>query len=164
MDSNNEYMKALKSDYNYQNWQNKIKIPDRISNRYLPNHSKISDFVLEKRRAIPDTSHRFIDYFRHKIDKDIRVAISISEFRTIEEAHEGLLHILCHCSAPNIPTGEMKGIEVGDISFCGHQDVQTSIFYTRNNVLIKIESVGKKDFPINEIAEMTDKEIINNLE
>ncbi|HBZ65602.1 MAG TPA: hypothetical protein DEO70_02105 [Bacteroidales bacterium] len=164
MDSNNEFLKALKADYNYQNWQKKIKIPNKVLKRYLPNHSLISDFILEKRRAIPDANHRFIDYFQHKNDKDIRVAISISLFSTIEEAHDGLIHILCNCSAPNIPTGKEKGIDVGDISFCGLHDIQTAIFYTRNNVLIKIESVGRKDYPINRIAEIIDKDIINNIE
>lgn len=163
MNSHNEYINAIKTKYDFKRWSSQIKIPGKFSKKYLPSHNAIDGFVHIKRKPVANTNHAFTDYFQHIKNKEIAVAVTVFEYKSTSETHEHLALTLCHCAAPEIPRCEKKNIIVGDIAFCGSQEIQTSIFYVRNNVFIKIESVGKKPYHVAELAQTIDKQIINNL-
>lgn len=151
----------VKEKHGFKNWAGKVRSFNGILCRgFLPDHNALPGYVLEARRAIPGEKYHFTDYFHRKGDPTIRFAVTIRVLPSIEEAHEGLIDILSYSMAPYLPPAEEKGLDSGDVGFTGHGNEQTLISFTRYNVLVKVESLGPKQVPVKELAELLDSQII----
>jgi hypothetical protein len=161
--ANEDFRNIVKDRHNFSQWAGKAKaFKGPLCKKFLPKIAEIKGLVLEKRRPIPEEKHAVIDYYHSTDDKDIRFAVTIFEYASVLDAHEGLVDMLSHCMAPVLPRASEKGIKAGDVAFGGHGQLQTDISFTRYNVLVRVESVGPKPASVKELAEKIDKQIIEH--
>jgi hypothetical protein len=160
MNSHERFREGVKERYGFSGWAGRVAAPNGpLRYKFLPKVDAIADYSHEKRAAIPDAGHTFIDYYQHKTKPDIRIAVTIAEYHSIADAHDGLVEHLCHCMAPLLPRAAECGIAAGDIGFGGYEKMQTAVFFVRFNQLVKVNSVGKKDISVKDVAETIDRQI-----
>lgn len=164
---NSEYIEGLKIKYNFKSWISFVQNKEKLIQRYLPVHEQIIDFVFEKRRAIPNVNYAFIDYFIHKKDADIKLAITIHHYDNIENAHNCLLGSLSGCTLSVIPNANFKGVHIGDICYLfpkfqlDKSNVNEHISFVRSNISVTIESVGYKPYDVKKIGLIIDEQILD---
>jgi hypothetical protein len=119
---------------------------------FVPQQDDLPEFTHERRRALPDHRNAYIDLYRQRSDSQVRFSVSVIEYSSPEEAHEGLVDFLTTVMAPTLPSAAEKGIEVGDVGFAGYAQVQTGVSFVKDNVFIRVESVGEKAASVKVIA------------
>jgi hypothetical protein len=104
-------------------------------------------------------ARRMIRYFFAGLEApaEDRVLIKVYEFSSVLDAHHGLMQAVATYMAPWLPRCETKGLELGDICFCGHDDLATSVIFARNNILAEVKSIGFNRRPVDEIAAELDR-------
>ena len=155
---------ALKDDYRFSEWAGKTKEADGVlSQKFISVPEELGDYVFERRKAIPEGGKAFVEYYRSVSDENVRFAVTIIEHGSILGAHEGMIDHFSSCMATDLPRTEERDINVGDVGFAGHTDVQTSVFFTRNNLLVKVDNVGSTHISVKDIAEKIDQQIRNHM-
>ncbi|MBF0354016.1 MAG: hypothetical protein HQL43_02120 [Alphaproteobacteria bacterium] len=134
--------------------------PRRVLFAAQPERVKGMAFLV--RKAVPGERNSYTDYYSLGSDEE-RISISIHEFSSDEDAREGLVNILSHCMAIALPRCADKGLTVGDIGFCGLDDTVSSVFFVRQNVLVRVESVGRKRISVVEAAKEVDAQLQDHM-
>ena len=101
----------------------------------------------------------YCDYFKNPDNPQQRVMVRVSEHPSHEDALLALLLILTQSMAPTLPRLDERGINLGDVGFCGHSEEITSLIFVRYNVLIDIRSIGKEPVSVIALAEHADAQI-----
>lgn len=157
-----EYREKVKENYDFSSWAGKTKRPEaRPSADFNILFDTLNDLQLEERKDLPlsygeKRAIRYIYSCPESITED-RVVITTYEFESVGEAHEGLINAVMTYMAPTLPTCESKGIEIGDVCFGCHSDIQTSLIFARSNILVEIDSIGTHDLSVVEFAQKVDQ-------
>jgi hypothetical protein len=152
------YKNLLKEKYKFHEW-GKNSVNNFVKKKkFLLTENSFQNYKFLNRSPIPNSNHAYIDTFSHMSQEKVFV-LKIQEFASPDQAKEGLLSILMNIMHPQLPSCKEKGIEVGDIGFCGDIEPQTRIFFVRENVLVDVSSIGKEDFSIVEFAKIINEQI-----
>jgi hypothetical protein len=87
------------------------------------------------------------------------VTVWIYQHASPDQAHEALLDYLMTSMAPRLPDAAERGLHVGDVAFAGYEEAQTSLAFVRNDVFVRVHSVGETDYPIGELAGIVDQRL-----
>ena len=155
---------ALKAHYGFDDWGvADAKAPAPLRRDFLIAHEALGDYQFAGRSAFPGQRGAYIDYFQSIKDPEIHIAVMIQKFPTSLDAKEGLLNILENCMNPDVPRLSESGIQAGDIGFGGEAGGTASIFFTRNNILVKAHNTGSKTSSLEGLVKAIDGQITAQL-
>jgi hypothetical protein len=158
----NSFRDGLKNHYNFLKWKTLTVHGKTTLCQFLPEHN-FNEYYWEQRQALPNQYKSFIDFFCSHENPKIRIALTVMWYITVEDAHEGLIDVLANCMHPNVPRLDAQGRRIGDIGFGNVNDAATDLFFTRGNVLIRVQSVGNPDVSVTAFAETIDEQIVSLL-
>lgn len=165
LDNNEAMLEKVKEVHKFSSWASQsLKYEGELPFRFYLDPERLGDYSLEKRRPSPvrfsTERHSVIDYLVNaEKENPRRIAVTIHEFETIADAHLGMVDILSHSMAPQLPSGMELGIKLGDVSFGGHGEIQSSLVFTRFNILVTVESVSEPRQSVQDIAQIIDVQI-----
>lgn len=165
LDNYEATLERVKEAHNFSSWAGQsLKFEGELPYRFYLDPERLGDYAIEQRKPFPETlsteRHSVIDYLANSSKKNPhRVAVTIHEFETIADAHMGMVEILSRSMAPRLPSGTELGIDLGDVSFGGHGEIQSTLFFSRFNILVKVESVSEQRQSVQDVAEMIDAQI-----
>ncbi len=87
------------------------------------------------------------------------VTVWIHQHASPDHAREAMIDFLLTCMAPRLPDASEKDLQIGDVAFVGHDETQTSLVFVRDDVFVRVHSVGETDYPIGELADVVDQAI-----
>jgi hypothetical protein len=151
--SHDTHRETLKQAYGFAEWPGRDGTP--AVGVFLPEHEALEGLTLETR--VPLGTRAYVD--RLAGPPGNRVALWVHQFETAADAQEGLVDQLQSAMAPGLPRCAERGIEVGDVSFCGLADPVDTILFTRGNVLIRVQSIGDEDVSVTDVAIEVDRQI-----
>jgi hypothetical protein len=141
-----------RGQYNLQEWAQQIEAGKRIFiwNFFMAG-KEIQGWRLLK--TIPEQIYedrRILTYLWQRVEKDAEelIKIEIIESANWHRAHETLVELLGEHQALQIPEAKSKKVELGDIAFVGFGDMIQSVIFTRANLVIRINSIGRKNVSI----------------
>lgn len=148
---------AAKERFAFQTW------PRRLGAAALPRtrgfalnlQAGIDDWILERR--VPHGDGGYADYFQQTGNARHRIMVRVIEYSSHEVALEALLHLLSMSMAVTLP--RLEAGDVGDVAFRGHDDLVTTLFFVRHNVLIDIRSIGDEPVSVLALAAVVDAQI-----
>ncbi|MBP2134343.1 hypothetical protein J2128_002309 [Methanomicrobium sp. W14] len=155
-----DWLKGARKSFNFDEWPHPPEENAQVSVRQLIlDLSKTAgDWRLEKR--LPWGNFGYVDYFRSVKNDRHRVMVRISEYGTHDDARMALLEEVSFSSAPTLPRLDELGIEIGDVGFTGHGDVNTGITFVRRNILADVRSIGEEPVSVREFTRFVDNYII----
>ncbi|MFL6111946.1 MAG: hypothetical protein ACJ786_11420 [Catenulispora sp.] len=125
---------------------------------FLPDHTSLAGLTLDRRVPFPGTRQAFIDHLN--TGNGARVALWIRRCDTVLAAHEALVEVLATSMAPRLPSCAERGVgPIGDVAFCGVTDPVSAIYFTRGNVLVRVENIGPHPTPVASTAAEIDRQI-----
>jgi hypothetical protein len=164
MNQSDLFRERIKTSYDFDSWTSNLgELKNLLAVRFMVDKLDISGFEFESRRPLMNHKHSLIDVFRNKNNAQVKVAIEIMEFSSVNEAHETLVDVLSNCMATEIPTTEQLNINAGDVGFGGLEETQSSIYFVRRNVFVHVHNVGKERISVVKITEQVDSEILNHI-
>jgi hypothetical protein len=86
-----------------------------------------------------------------------RLILTILECNSVLDAHESLIDVVMTYMAPRLPRCETLGLELGDICFGSHGDVNLSVIFARFNILVEIKNAGTEPTAVDEFARAVDR-------
>jgi len=98
---------------------------------------------------------------RIKRKKETLIEVIIAECTSIIEAHESIIDYMVGSMANKIPSGEEKGVSIGDVSFVGFGENLLSITFARNNIMAIVRSVGDRDVDVKSFAKRLDEFLLS---
>ncbi len=87
------------------------------------------------------------------------VTVWIHQHASPDRAREAMVDFLMTCMAQRLPDASEKGLQIGDIAFVGLDETQASLVFVRDDVFVRVHSVGEKHYPIGELAQVVDQAI-----
>lgn len=148
-------MADLKERYGFDHWRGR---GERRLLRNLRPELTPAGLELESYDRIAGEDRGFIDFYRMP-HRPVRVAVTLVEHPTVQAAHESLLRILALVMAPQLPSCEERGLNVGDACFCSRAEKLEKVFFVRANVLVRIENTGAERIDLGEIAVLVDEQL-----
>lgn len=150
---NTDHRRGVKEIYNFESWSR----PDTDVVRDLPLfEAQIAPLPFVERIAIADGyQDSFADGDGHHI------LLKVQQFDSVIRAHEAIIDYVIMSMSPRLPLGREVGLDVGDISVTGHTDTHLAIIFTRDNILISVESVGAEAMPVDDFANDLDAIVSN---
>ena len=167
IETDEQYRNQVKANYEFSSWAGDVKEGDRDARLpelfVLP--AGLENWRLEEQEEQPSTNRqqRVVRYIYNsgREDEGSRVVSTIFNCNSVLEAHETLIDVVMTYMAPSLPRCETKGLEVGDICFGSHGEVNLSVIFARFNVLVEIKNAGRKPVSVNEFARSIDALILN---
>jgi hypothetical protein len=98
-----------------------------------------------------------------KAGKGERVRVSVIESGYWRHSHQQLLKQLDQCMRPDMPFGKGKSAGIGDVQYVAQNqdDSQTTaVFFTRGNLRISVQSVGKHPVDVTSLAKRLDGRLV----
>jgi hypothetical protein len=150
---------GVKQRYRYSEWSPAAAASLGTVRSFLPQVADRHTLTLEKRVPMMDLPGAFSEHYVSVTDPGVRVLVDIAIYPSIATAHEALLHILSRVSAPTLPSGVERGLEIGDVAFAGHEELVTAVLFVRRNVVVDIQSAGFTPVTVAELALDIDAQI-----
>jgi hypothetical protein len=122
---------------------------------------ELRNLALEETEKLPPVSRerravRFI--YRGAGARAVERAVVLAqECDSLIDAHEALIDLVMTYMAPSLPRCVSFGLAIGDICFGSHGKPQMSLLFSRDNMLIRVDSVGIRPLPVAEVAETIDR-------
>src|SRR5947207_1678844 len=143
-----DYRNRVKENYQFSEWSGRTKLGD--SNVRIRDFSVPSDIVkglnLEaKEELLPSERQQQIMRYIYSSSRgagDQRLVVTVFECNSVIEADETLIDVVMTYMAPKLPRCETKGLEIGDICFAGHGEVNLSVIFARFNILAEVRSAS----------------------
>lgn len=95
--------------------------------------------------------------------REVLVTVWIYQLASPEQAREAMVDYLMTSMAPRLPDAAARGLEVGDVAFAGYGEGQTSVAFVRDDVFVRVHSVGETDYPVGELANIIDRMVRESL-
>lgn len=89
-----------------------------------------------------------------------RLIVTVFECNSVEDAHESLIDVVMTYMAPSLPRCETRGLEIGDICFGSHGDVNLNVIFARFNILVEVKSAAPGPTSVDEFARRLDSLIL----
>ena len=159
------YRNRVKENYGFSEWGGRTKVGDRdvrLTDFVLPTE-EFKGWELAEREDLPTSSRqqRVVRSIFTSSGKGRRIVATVFECNSVLEAHESLIDVVMTYMAPKLPRCESKGLELGDICFAGHSEINVSVIFARFNILAEIQSVGTEPVSVDEFARRVDSRIYN---
>jgi hypothetical protein len=148
-------MADLKERYGFDRWRGRDG--RRLIRDLLPDLTA-ADLELESRERIIGEDRGHIDLYRRPA-RPVRVAVTIVSHPTAQDAHEALLHVLARVMAPQLPSCEEQGLNVGDACFCSLGERLEKVFFVRANVLVRVENAGAERIDLRRVCALIDEQL-----
>jgi len=155
------YRARVKENYSFSEWAGHTKRGDRqvrITDFKLA-AEEISEWKLAEREDLPPSSRQrqIVRYVFNSGGKGRRLVSTVFECNSVIDAHESLIDVVMTYMAQKLPRCGEKGLEIGDICFAGHGDVNVSVIFARFNILAEIQSVGSDPASVDSFARSVDE-------
>lgn len=166
IDADEGYRVRVKANYGFPNWAghtregtNNVRLTDvRID------PEQIKGWKLEDTEELPVVKQRrerrYI-YLSLESSGRRRLLLTTLECNSVLDAHESLIDVVMTYMAPRLPRCEIKGLEVGDICFGSHGDVNLSVIFARFNIVAEIKNAGTETTSVDEFARAVDSVIFS---
>jgi hypothetical protein len=126
---------------------------------FVPEPSALEGYRFEQRHAVPGSLLVYIDHLTVEGGSG-RAAVRVAEYATPADAQEGLVDVLATSMAPELPSCASRGMPIGDVCFCGFGDPVGKIFFTRANVLLRVERISDTPFSVASLAAALDRQLV----
>jgi hypothetical protein len=146
---------AVKRVHGFDSWPGRER--PAHAGKFQPALDRLSGLVHVERTALPGMRHAFIDQLEG--GEGTQVAVRVIQYASAADAHEGLVDVLERSMAPRLPSCAERGIELGDVCFCGYADPIDVVMFVRGNVLVRVESVGTRPASVVEAASELDRQL-----
>jgi hypothetical protein len=163
MEINNEdaYRDRVKANYEFSSWAGRTKEEAKF---------QLSDFSIqdlegwsvEQSEELPAGKRlrRVVRYvFKSSEASGQRIILTVFECNSAEEAHESLIDVVMTYMAPILPRCETRGLEIGDICFGSHGEVNLNVIFARFNILVEVKSATPGPNAVDGLARSLDSQI-----
>jgi hypothetical protein len=164
---NNEdvYRSRVKANYEFSTWAGRTKEGASFQLSKFDLWSQDLDGrTAEQSEELPATERqrRVVRYvFKSPDARGQRLIVTVFECNSVEDAHESLIDVVMTYMAPSLPRCGTRGLEIGDICFGSHGDVNLNVIFARFNILVEIKSATEGPIPVDEFARSLDSLIYN---
>jgi hypothetical protein len=166
IDADEEYRNQVKANYEFSSWAGQVKEGDinarLVDILVLP--TVLESWRLEEHEDLPSFGRprQVVRYIYHSArgDSGPRVTSTVFFCESALEAHETLIDLVMTYMAPNLPRCQSKGLEIGDICFGSHGEVNLSMIFARFNILVEIKNAGREAVSVDELARNVDSLIV----
>jgi hypothetical protein len=163
IEADEAYRNRVKANYEFSTWAGQtregtkdVRLTDvRIS------PEQITGWKLEQAEELPAVrQRRERRYIYASLQSGHRrLLLTTLECNSVLDAHESLIDVVMTYMAPRLPRCETKGLEVGDICFGSHGDVNLSVIFARFNIVAEIKNAGTESTSVDEFARAVDNVI-----
>jgi hypothetical protein len=165
-DADEKFRNRVKANYEFSSWAGGVKegTKDARLRDVLTLPDALQNWKLEEMENLPSSNRqqRVVRYI-YNSERDggaARLVSTVIDCSSVLEAHETLIDVVMTYMAPNLPRCETKGLEVGDICFGSHGDVNRSVIFARFNILVEIKNAGREAVSVDEFARKVDSLIV----
>ncbi len=162
MEINNEdaYRDRVKANYEFSSWAGRAKegADFQLSN-FAIRPQDLEGWIQEQSEELPPTNRqrRVVRYiFNSAGARGQRLVATVFECNSVEDAHESLIDVVMTYMAPSLPRCETRGLEIGDICFGSHGEVNLNVIFARFNILAEIKSATPGQTSVDEFARSLD--------
>ena len=161
IDADEAYRKRVKVNYEFSTWAGHTREGTTdvrlLDVRIGP--EQIKGWRLEDSEELPGVRQRrelrYV-YVSPESGGRRRLVLMTLECNSVLDAHESLIDVVMTYMAPRLPRCETRGLEIGDICFGSHGDVNLSVIFARFNILAEIKNAGTEPASVNEFARAVD--------
>lgn len=161
IDAEEAYRNHVKANYEFTKWAGKTRegTPDVRLTDVRIGPEEITRWKLEEAEELPAVrqrrERRYV-YVSPDSGGRRRLLLTTLECNSVADAHESLIDVVMTYMAPSLPRCETKGLEVGDICFGSHGDVNLSVIFARFNILAETKNAGTEPVSVDEFARDVD--------
>jgi hypothetical protein len=158
MEINNEdaYRERVKANYEFSSWAGRTKEgADFQLSKFAIRPQDLEGWMQEQSEELPPTNRqrRVVRYvFNSAGARGQRLIVTVFECNSMEDAHESLIDVVMTYMAPNLPRCETRGLEIGDICFGSHGEVNLNVIFARFNILVEVKSASPGTTSVDEFA------------
>ena len=167
IDADEAYRNRVKSNYEFSGWAGHVKEGDRDARLtdVLSLPEELDRWRLEEREELPSSNRqqRVVRHIYNNSSRDgggARLVSTVFDCKSVIEAHETLIDVVMTYMAPNLPRCETRGLEIGDICFGSHGELNVSVIFARLNILVEIKNAGREVVSVDEFARDVDSLIV----
>jgi hypothetical protein len=167
IDNNREeaFRNQVKTNYEFSTWAGRTKdgAGFQVSN-FAIRSQDLEGWSEEQSEELPATKRqrRVVRYVFNSPDpRSQRLIVTVFECNSVEDAHESLIDVVMTYMAPSLPRCETRGLEIGDICFGSHGDVNLNVIFARFNILVEVKSATPGPTSVDEFARSLDSLIYN---
>ena len=167
MEINNEdaYRDRVKANYEFSSWAGRAKEgADFQLNKFAARSEDLEGWTQEQSEELPPTNRqrRVVRYiFNSAGARGQRLIVTVFECNSMEDAHESLIDVVMTYMAPSLPRCETRGLEIGDICFGSHGEVNLNVIFARFNILVEVKSATPGPTSVDGFARSLDSLIYN---
>ncbi len=142
-----EHRAHLKELYGFENWP-----------RHEPGQLRPLPLLATNHMPLPFLKQDVIadGYVNFYGADDFLVYVSIQQYASTADAHEELVSYLADSMSIRLPLGKERGVDIGDISVAGHHELHLALAFVRQEIFVRVHSVGDQEYPILEFAQIVD--------
>lgn len=166
IDNNEEvFRNQVKTKYEFSAWAGRTKEgADFQVTNFAIDAQDLQGWREEQSEELPATKRqrRVVRYVFNSPDpRGQRLIVTVFECNSVNDAHESLIDVVMTYMAPSLPRCETRGLEIGDICFGSHGEVNLNVIFARFNILVEIKSATPGPTPVDEFARSLDSLILN---
>jgi hypothetical protein len=161
IDADEAYRNQVKANYEFVTWAGHTRegTPDVRLRDLRIGSEQIEKWKLEEAEELQTVRERrelrYI-YVSRESDGRRRLILTMLECNSVLDAHESLIDVVMTYMAPRLPRCETNGLEIGDICFGSHGDVNLSVIFARFNILVETKNAGTEPTSVDEFARAVD--------
>ena len=163
--SEDEYRERVKVNYEFSSWAGRTKegADFQLSN-FAIRSQDLKGWTEAQSEGWPGAKRqrRVVRYVFSSPDaRGQRLNVTVFECNSVEDAHESLIDVVMTYMAPSLPRCETRGLQIGDICFGSHGEVNLNVIFARFNILVEVKSATPGPTSVDEFARSLDSLIYN---
>jgi hypothetical protein len=163
--SEDAYRERVKVNYEFSSWAGRTKEGADFQLRSFAVRSQdLEGWTEVQSEELPagKRQRRVMRYvFSSPDTRGQRLNVTAFECNSVEDAHESLIDVVMTYMAPSLPRCETRGLEIGDICFGSHGEVNLNVIFARFNILVEVKSAIPGPTSVDEFARSLDSLIYN---
>jgi len=166
-EADDAYRNQVKLNYQFSSWAGQTKVGNsnvRLLDFRIESEDLQGWKLEEKEELPPGTRQQRVFRYIHSPARESsnqRYVSTIFECSSVFDAHETLIDVVMTYMARKLPRCETRGLEIGDICFGSHGEVNLSVIFARFNILVEIQSAIPGPAPVNAFAGAVDSLILS---
>lgn len=166
INSEDIFRNEVKANYEFSEWAGRTKEGDSsVRLDFVIRAEEFRGWKEEQSEELPATERqrRAVRYIFNSSREPggQRLIVTVFECNSVNDAHESLIDVVMTYMAPSLPRCETRGLEIGDICFGSHGDVNLNVIFARFNILVEIKSATEGPTSVDEFARSLDSLIYN---
>jgi len=164
-DANEAYRNQVKANYEFSSWAGHTKEGDREVRitGFRIGAEEVKGWRLEESEELPSVRELRVLRYIYSSDEagPRRLLLTTFECNSVLDAHESLIDVVMTYMAPTLPRCESRELQIGDICFGSHGELNLSLIFARFNILAEIKNAGTEPTSVDEFARSVDSLIYN---